>query len=266
MTPTLLEPPLSPRHTAPGLFPGLRSAGAPHGTPLDLDGVRDLSVRAAIADLNGELRSALFTVGNTCFLVATDVAASVWDGVAVVVSKVADALVLGAPAAAPAAPPSPESAYEAVQFVADVLGLPKTDVTAAAGIAPRTYHSWANGGTPRIQSQGSLWRLVHTAEDLLELIGSREGVVAWIRSEPVRRETFSSGQVDRLLADAVLDFTPAPTKEHDAISQLATAGGDRYIDDDALPVAGRAPRGSRVPTRSRTAVRARHSSLRENQE
>lgn len=265
MTATLLEPSLSARHTAPEIHPALRSAGVPTGTPIDLAGVRDLSVRAAIADMNEELASTLST--STMSFFAADVITSVRNGVAVVVARVVDAL-----AAVPQAPAtalvSPESAYDAVQYVADVLGLPKTDVTAAAGIAQRTYHSWASGGTPRIQSQGSLWRLVHTAEDLLELIGSHQGVLSWIRSDPARREAFRTGQVDRLLADAVLQFTPAPAEDpvRDAIAQLGTAGGDRYTDEDAVPARRRAAGGWPIATRSAAAVRAGRTSPREGQE
>lgn len=267
MTATLLEPSLSARHTAPEIHPALRSAGVPTGTPIDLAGVRDLSVRAAIADMNEEFASTVSTVGTTFFFAASDVIASVRDGVAVVVARVVDALAAVPQASAPALV-SPESAYDAVQYVADVLGLPKTDVTAAAGIAQRTYHSWADGGTPRIQSQGSLWRLVHTAGDLLELIGSHQGVLAWVRSDPARREAFRAGQVDHLLADAVLQFTPAPAEDpvRDAIAQLGTAGGDRYTDEDAVPARRRAAGGRPVPTRSGAAVRAGRPSPQEGQE
>ncbi|WP_165400077.1 hypothetical protein [Motilibacter rhizosphaerae] len=222
--------------------------------------MRDLSVRAAIADMDGEFRSAPSTVGDTFRFTATDIVTSVLDGVAVVVGRVADALAPPARAARSAAdmrePSRPDSAFEAVHYVSQVMGLPLADVTTAAGIAPRTFYSWFGGVTPRVQTQGSLWLLVQVAEDLLALLGTPEEVAAWIRRDPDRRTAFRAGDTDRLVAAALLDTRARAADPHRrAIAQLAAAGADRHPGDEPDVAARRPDRRRSVPADGRVVGR-----------
>lgn len=96
-------------------------------------------------------------------------------------------------------------AAEAVTYISNSLGLPIQSVLSAAAIAPRTYYAWreTSGRQPRLGSQGALWKLVQTTEDLRVLLGDQ--LRGWITADPARRELFEAGQVDQLLASVLVE-------------------------------------------------------------
>jgi len=88
-------------------------------------------------------------------------------------------------------------AVEAVQDVADWLGLPVADVLAASRIRKRTYHAWKKGTRrPRLASQGELWELRQLAADLVETMGMK-GARTWV-GQPTVRDLLRTGDVDAL--------------------------------------------------------------------
>lgn len=102
-------------------------------------------------------------------------------------------------------------AVQAVEDVADWLGVPVADVLRAAGIVKRTYQEWKRSGTrrPRISSEGRLWELHHLAADLVETMGL-SGVRHWFRLDPARRRLLRAGALDRLVTQA---YNTAKTSE-----------------------------------------------------
>lgn len=172
MTVATVEPSFPTRHSAPGPT-AVTPVQPPRGTPLDLDGVRDLSVRAAVARMNVDLtggagQTVLLAVGSTVVSLGAPAAGAV---LAAALATAGQA-VLGRRVAASeraAVEEASSPAYDAARDVAAVLGVPTRDVCRAAGIALRTYYSWRNGATPRLGSQGLLWKLVQGSEDLVEV-------------------------------------------------------------------------------------------------
>src|SRR5664280_553375 len=72
VTATLVEPGLVSRHTAPDLAPILfHVLSAQPSTPLDLAGVRDPSVRAALASMDDEVSGALYGRPQSAITVLT---------------------------------------------------------------------------------------------------------------------------------------------------------------------------------------------------
>lgn len=100
-------------------------------------------------------------------------------------------------------------ARDAVMYVARTLGVPQRDVLRAAGIAPRTFHTWGKiVRHPRLSSQGRLWELVQLTEDLRELFGSR--LRRWMRA-PGRRALLAGSDPQQLLSQAMVQTTNTPT-------------------------------------------------------
>jgi hypothetical protein len=96
-------------------------------------------------------------------------------------------------------------AVQAVEWIADVTGLPQQDVIKASGLKKRTFHYWKNhpDASPRLGSQADLWAVVQTIESLVEDLGSEEVVAKWIKAEPRRRALFTDGAHRRLAALAL---------------------------------------------------------------
>ena len=93
-------------------------------------------------------------------------------------------------------------AVKAVRWVEAVTGLPNTDIVAAAGIKPRTWHHWrSTGATPRVGTQGQLWALLHSIEVLVDQLG--DDLESWLRAGgPDRREMLRAGEHEELVAQA----------------------------------------------------------------
>ena len=251
MTATLVEPGLVSRHTAPDLAPILfHVLSAQPSTPLDLAGVRDPSVRAALASMDDEVSGALYGRPQSAItvLTASEVITSALGAAIGVVVRVASAAAdaLAKPAEAQATR-HPDSAFEAVGYVAEALGLPARDVCRAVGVAPRTYYSWRDGVVPRLHSQGLLWKLVQVTQDLGEILGGEDAVAKWMRADPGHREVVAEGRFDRLVQDALLATTPRVESGEDparrALARLAAVGGDADPDEDSTPPAPAARRG-----------------------
>lgn len=100
--------------------------------------------------------------------------------------------------------PNNLGAYEAVNWIAGTLSLPTTRITAATGIKTRTYFSWGSGTvTPRVSSQGQLWRLLSICEDLLSLLGA--DLSGWFMSRPDLQNSLNDGAFDSILEAALRD-------------------------------------------------------------
>lgn len=97
--------------------------------------------------------------------------------------------------------------HDAVAVVKDLaarLGVPVRDVLEAAGVSRSTFYHWAKATTafrPRVSSQGKLWTLLHTVENLGNLFGDQ--LHGWLLADPGRVELLRRGDVDALLAAAL---------------------------------------------------------------
>jgi hypothetical protein len=93
-----------------------------------------------------------------------------------------------------------DDAVELIQRLTELLGVPLKDVLAAAGIRPRTYHSWRkpNAPKPRVGSQGHLWQLADSVADLSEHVGG--DVRAWLHGRPERLRLLRAGELDELMS------------------------------------------------------------------
>lgn len=143
-------------------------------------------------------------------------------------------------------------AVDAVGYVSDALGLPVQSVLTAAAIAPRTYYSWREAlvRQPRLGSQGGLWKLVQATEDLRALLG--DDLRKWVVADPARRNLFEAGEVDQLLASALVE------------SQRQSGPWQQLGPSSAAGVEMAAPptRGRGRPVRTRPAQRVNLSAAR----
>jgi len=97
---------------------------------------------------------------------------------------------------------------EAIAYIQDGLGLSLRQVLKAAGVRPRTYHSWHEnpGRRPRLTSLGRLWRLHQLTEDLLESLGA-VGIRRRLAEDEVLLAVLLCGQFDELAAAAYAGFS-----------------------------------------------------------
>lgn len=257
MTMTLSDRRIGSRHTASDLDPtASRLPVGQASTPIDLTGVRDPSVRAALASMDGEISRPLYGSAATTIAVVgmTEIATAFGSAIEVIVENMAHVL---SPLEV-STRPRPDSAVEAVDYVAAALGLPVRDVCRAAGVAQRTYYSWRKGTVPRQQSQGRLWELVRVTDDLAEALGGVSAVTDWMRGDRGKGKMVREGNANILVHQAVLETTP-PQDVRDvaqqALARFAAVGGDHdeFTAYNSLrPVAGarRAATGRRVPPRA----------------
>jgi hypothetical protein len=125
------------------------------------------------------------------------------------------------------------NAVAAIVAIARALDVTESDVIEGAGIAERTFFEWKTGGrTPRRGSQGRLWELAHTVDELRRQLPDPAG---WVRADPARRALLKAGRLDQLLLDA-LDTSHVRTEYTNArpasayalgVEQLAPAGPGR---------------------------------------
>lgn len=94
-------------------------------------------------------------------------------------------------------------AVAAVAYVQSVLGLSLKQALKAARIKPRTYYSWQEhpGRSPRMASQGQLWRLHQLAEDLDDALG-KIGVRSWLARNDALMTALLRGRFDEVAAAA----------------------------------------------------------------
>jgi hypothetical protein len=94
-------------------------------------------------------------------------------------------------------PVYPTSAVEAVDFIRDLLMLPRTAVFAALDISEKSFHNWVRyGHRPRPLSTGTLWPMT---EALYRLSKGHPNMAAWFHSEPAAEEAFHAGDVNALV-------------------------------------------------------------------
>lgn len=139
--------------------------------------------------------------------------------------------------------PQAVTAYDAVRYVEATLGVPVTDVTKACGISRRTFYSWKklDAGQPRLASEGRLWALVQTVEDLVDILGGH--VARWMREDPTRREMLVSGKFDELAAS----LTTARVRADERTRMHESAPVSVSGEDVSMPRMTE----RRVPTRAR---------------
>lgn len=123
-------------------------------------------------------------------------------------------------------------AVKAVRWVESVTGLPNTDIVAAAGIKPRTWHHWrSTGATPRVGTQGQLWALLHSVEVLVDQLGDDLG--SWLRAGgPDRREMLRAGQHEELVAQAFREAIRRGAFSDPAAEAREAHGGAGFYDSE----------------------------------
>ncbi len=126
-----------------------------------------------------------------------------------------------------------DDAVGVVEALAAKLGLPVRDVLKAAGIKRSSFYSWKKPGAPRprVASQGRLWTLAQTVEDVDETTGGN--VRKWLLARDARRLQLVHGEFDRLLAEATAErSTPGIRAEP---TWAATFGAGAEHDTSAGP-------------------------------
>lgn len=137
-----------------------------------------------------------------------------------------------------------DDAVTVTEDLAGRLGVPVNAVLAAAGISRSTYYSWKKPAAPRprVASQGRLWALAQSVEDLEELLGGSPR--GWLLADPTRLELLTNGNFDALLRAA----EPSPATRVSGVPAYAGTygiGGDR-TDPQTTEVAVVQPR--KVPS------------------
>jgi hypothetical protein len=147
-----------------------------------------------------------------------------------------------------------DDAVAVIAQLVDRLGVPFRDVIAAAGIKKSTFYSWKlpHSPRPRLSSQGQLWALVQTVDDLDETLGG--GIRRWLRMDAHRRTLLKAGNFGGLLALVTADRPRPASAEYVAAYAV---GGDR--DASAPELTPRAPvRRKAVTAQVRGAAHRRH--------
>ncbi|MBB2923196.1 hypothetical protein [Cellulomonas cellasea] len=174
------------------------------------------------------------------------------------VDQVTDALARAS--ALPDVPEAPavtgqDDAVAVVEQLVTRLGLPLRDVLSAAEISRSTFYHWKSPSAPRarVASQGQLWALAHTVEDLDELVdGDLRG---WLLADQARVDLLKRGAFAALLRKAAL-LVPAGRGAAPAYAAAYAVGGDRLdpevteaavIRRRSLPAAPEARRTARTP-------------------
>jgi hypothetical protein len=129
-----------------------------------------------------------------------------------------------------------DDAVVVVEQLVNRLGVPARDVLAAAGISRSTFYSWKVPAAPRprVASQGQLWALAQTVEDLRELLG--DSLRGWLLSHPTRTTLLRRGDLDALLADAEKQTRTRPQAAPDYAAAYGV-GGDRVEPEGNIPAA-----------------------------
>lgn len=142
----------------------------------------------------------------------------------------------------------PNTATDAVGFIATTLGIPQGDVLSAVGIPSRTYFGWKTGHQPRSRNLRKLWQMT---EVIYYMVGAHPNLAAWFSSDKSAQKLFATGDANGL---ALLEFSwaintyhapPRSFAESDNYS-IPTFGEDRprrrRISDTPQPVRRREPK------------------------
>lgn len=94
--------------------------------------------------------------------------------------------------------PGDPTAVAAIAALKNRLGVSERDIEKAAGIKHSTHQHWKrNPDTqPRAGSQGGLWSLLATVEELEAFLGS-ESAATWLKKDPARRAALKDGCLSR---------------------------------------------------------------------
>jgi len=140
------------------------------------------------------------------------------------------------PAVATSAPPRSE--VEAVEFIAEALGLPQVAVLKALRVPKRTFHGWkGKGHKPRQGAKDRVWAMTTAVAGLADV---HTNLAAWFHATEEAQRAFNAGDVAAL---ALADFTWARVnlqvqlppvisfdEEHDLPNAAATASGNASMD------------------------------------
>lgn len=185
-----------------------------------------MSMVKALLSPTGLTETFLVERGAEFFDVVSTITARVTAAIAAVDAAV-DAATTDAPAddADDASISGHDDAVTVVDELTARLGLPVRDVLAAAGISKSTFYTWKapEAPRPRVASQGRLWALAQSVEDLDELV---EGVRSWLLADPARLPLLRRGDFDALLRAAM---PPASARTSGAPFNAGAygVGGDR---------------------------------------
>lgn len=129
-----------------------------------------------------------------------------------------------------------DDAVTVIELLAARLGLAARDVLTAAGISRSTFYSWKAPASPRprIASQGQLWALAQTVEDLADLLG--DDLRGWLLADPARVALLRRGHLDALLTDAQNRATIRPSSAPEYAAAYGI-GGDRVEPEENFPAA-----------------------------
>lgn len=119
---------------------------------------------------------------------------------------------------------------EVFEHIRAELGLTQKQMFAATGIRKRTFHSWRSkppGSRPRVASQGLLWQLADTVEELRETVD--RPLPQWLQGDRRRIEALLDGRFDDLVDLAV--NLPARTKQ-----RRGTSAYTGIAEDIEMPV------------------------------
>ncbi|MGV0734355.1 hypothetical protein [Mycolicibacter sinensis] len=119
---------------------------------------------------------------------------------------------------------------EAFEDIRAELRLTQKQMFAATGIRKRTFHSWRSkppGSRPRVASQGLLWQLADTVEELRETVD--RPLPQWLQGDRRRMEALLDGRFDDLIDLAV--NLPARAKQ-----RRGTSAYTGIAEDIEMPV------------------------------
>ena len=142
-------------------------------------------------------------------------------------------------------------AVVAIEGLVRELGLTQRDVLHAANISRSTYHSWKKTGKsrrPRVASEGKLWAVIETVNDLKEIVGPE--LKTWLLANPKRLRAFTSSRMDLLLNDAGSSTRMAEPSPRIFPSANAVGADGLYLDEVIRsPVRARSIEAAPVPKR-----------------
>jgi hypothetical protein len=136
----------------------------------------------------------------------------------------------------------PNEPADAVDHIAELLGVPHERAVEAAQVATRTYYGWRSGRRARPQSLGRLWPMT---EAIHYMARANDNLTAWFHSTPAAQRAFDAGDVDTLI-QLELDWAMRSYPRHDPVAP-DFGDGPSLPDGDTAPVEPEpAPRGRRL--------------------
>lgn len=93
------------------------------------------------------------------------------------------------------------SAVDVIASLVKRLGVSERLIEQATGISHSTHAHWKRNSAvrPRAGSEGGLWALMATVDDLAAHLGSRKTVAAWLKEDGARRDALKRGMLRRVV-------------------------------------------------------------------